>query len=176
MFPSLSCCPLMESISLMRWLRAVTSTFLTKHATFLSSMVGSESTHKPPTPSCQLPLAVMRMLPPLIVVSAQLGGCNTTGSLPFTASSKPGADEAADPSSTLLLVADPATLLLVALGFPSTQLILMMDYAERGVDRRGGRCMGRCRSVSLFSRRQRGSTEQEPEEPERTMNKERARK
>ena len=135
-----------------------------------------ESTHKPPTPSCQLPLAVMRMLPPLIVVSAQLGGCNTTGSLPFTASSKPGADEAADPSSTLLLVADPATLLLVALGFPSTQLILMMDYAERGVDRRGGRCMGRCRSVSLFSRRQRGSTEQEPEEPERTMNKERARK
>ena len=33
----------------------------------------SESTHKPPTPSCQLPLAVMRLLPPLIVVSALLG-------------------------------------------------------------------------------------------------------
>ena len=43
-----------------------------------------ESTHKPPTPSCQLPLAVMRLLPPLIVVSDLLGGCNTTGSLPST--------------------------------------------------------------------------------------------
>ena len=36
-----------------------------------------ESTHKPPTPSCQLHLAVMRLLPLLIVVSALLGGCNT---------------------------------------------------------------------------------------------------
>ena len=52
-----------------------------------------ESTHKPPTPSCQLTLAVMRLLPPLIVVSALLGGCNTTGSLPSTGSSNPGADE-----------------------------------------------------------------------------------
>ena len=77
-----------------------------------------ESTHKPPTPSCQLPLAVMRPLPPLIVVSALLGGCNTNGSLPSTRSSESGADEAADPASTLLLVADPATPLLVALGFP----------------------------------------------------------
>ena len=33
-----------------------------------------ESTHKPPTPSFQLPLAVMRLLPPLIVVLALLGG------------------------------------------------------------------------------------------------------
>ena len=57
-----------------------------------------ESTHKP-TPSCQLPLAVMRLLPPLIVVSALIGGCNTTGSLPSTGSSEPGADEAADPLS-----------------------------------------------------------------------------
>ena len=32
-----------------------------------------EFTQKPPTPSCQLPLAVMRLLPPLIVVSALLG-------------------------------------------------------------------------------------------------------
>ena len=42
-------------------------------------------------------VTVMRMLPqPLIVVSALLGGCNTTGSLPSTGSSEPGADEAAD--------------------------------------------------------------------------------
>ena len=58
-----------------------------------------EFTHKPPTPSCQLPLAVMRLLPPLIVVSAVHGGCNTTGSLSSTRSSEPGADEAADPAS-----------------------------------------------------------------------------
>ena len=57
-----------------------------------------ESTHKPPT---QFPLAVMRLLPPLIVVSAVHGGCNTTGSLPSTGSSEPGADEAADPASIL---------------------------------------------------------------------------
>ena len=61
-----------------------------------------ESTHQPPTPSCQLPLAAMRLLPLLIVVSAQHGGCNTTGSLPSTGSSEPGADEAADPASALL--------------------------------------------------------------------------
>ena len=97
----------------------------------------SESTHKPPTPSCQLPLAVMRLLPPLIVVSALLGGCNTTGSLPSTGSSEPGADEAADPASTLLLVADPALPLLEALGFPSKQLVVMPDHAERGVGRCG---------------------------------------
>ena len=47
----------------------------------------SKSTHKPPTPSCQLPLAVMHLFPPLIVVSALLGGCNTTGSLPSAGSS-----------------------------------------------------------------------------------------
>ena len=130
------------------------------------------STHKPPTPSCQLPLAVMRLLPSLIVVSALLGGCNTTGSLPSTGSSEPGADEAAGPASTLLLVADPATPLLVALGFPSKPLIVLRDHAERGV----GRCMGRCRGVSPSSRPRRDSTEKEPEEPERTKNKERTRK
>ena len=62
-----------------------------------------ESTHNPPTPSCQLPLPVMRLFPPLIVVSALLGGCNATGSLPSIGSSEPGADEATDPASTLLL-------------------------------------------------------------------------
>ena len=135
-----------------------------------------ESTHKPPTPSSQLPLAVMRLLPPLIVVSALLGSCNTTSSPPSTGSSEPGADEAADPGSTLLVVADPATPLLVALGFPSKPLIVLLDHAEGGVGRCGGRCMGRCRGVSLSSRPQRGSTEKEPEEPERTKNKERTRK
>ena len=135
-----------------------------------------ESTHKPPTPSRQLPLAVMCLLPPLIVVSALLGGCNTTGSLPSTGSSEPGADEAADPASTLLLVADPATPLLVALGFPSKPLIVLLDHAERGVGRRGVRCVGRCGGVSLSKRPQRGSTEKEPEEPGRTKNKQRTRK
>ena len=108
----------------------------------------------------------MHLLSPLIVVSALLGGCNTTGSLPYTGSSEPGADEAADPASTLL-VADPATPLLVALEFPSKPLIVLLDHAERGV----GRCIGRCRGVSLSSRPQRGSTEKEPEEPGRTKNK-----
>ena len=36
-----------------------------------------ESTHKPLTPSCQLPLAVMRLLPPEIVVSALCLGVAT---------------------------------------------------------------------------------------------------
>ena len=131
-----------------------------------------EFTHKPPTPSCHLSLAVMRLLPPLTVVSALLGDCNTTGSLPSTGSSEPGADEAAGPASTLLLVADPATPLLVALGFPSKPLIVLRDHAERGV----GRCMGRCRGVSPSSRPRRDSTEKEPEEPERPKKKERTRK
>ena len=60
------------------------------------------STHKPPTPRRQLPLAVIRLLPPLIVVSGLRGGCITTGSLPSTGSSGPGADEAADLACTLL--------------------------------------------------------------------------
>ena len=108
-----------------------------------------ESTHKPPTPSSQLPLAVMRLLPPLIVVSALLGSCNTTSSPPSTGSSEPGADEAADPGSTLLVVADPATPLLVALGFPSKPLIVLLDHAEHGVGRCGGIGAGAylCRDV-----------------------------
>ena len=110
-----------------------------------------ESTHKPPAPSCQLPLAVMRLLPPLIVVSAMLGGCDTTGSLPSTGSSEPGADEAADPASTLLLVADPANPLLESPGFRSKPLIVLLDHAERGVGRCGGRFMGRCRGVSVLT-------------------------
>ena len=99
---------------------------MTKHATFFVADGRGESTHKPPTPSCQLPLAVMRLLPPLMVVSALLGGCNTTSSLPSTGSSEPEADEAA----ALLLVADPATPLLVALGFPSKPLIVLLDHSE----------------------------------------------
>ena len=66
-----------------------------------------ESSHKPATPSCQPPLAVTRLLPPLIVGSAPLRGCNTTGSLPSTGSSESEADEASDPASTLLLATDP---------------------------------------------------------------------
>ena len=71
-------------------------------------MVGVNLLTKP-TPSCQLPLAVMRLLPPLIVVFVLRGGCKTTGSLPFTGLSEPGGDEAADPALTLLLVTEPAT-------------------------------------------------------------------
>ena len=118
-----------------------------------------ESTHKPQTSNSQLPLAVMRLLLPPIVVSALRGGCNTTGSLPYIGSSDPGADEAADPASILLVVADPATPLLVALGFPSKPLIVLLDHAERRVGRCGGRFMGRCRGVSLSSRPQRGSSQ-----------------
>ena len=36
--------------------------------------------------------------------------------------------------------------------------------------------MGRCGGFSLYKRPRRGSTEKEPEEPERTKNKERTRK
>ena len=137
---------------------------------------GGESTHKPRTTSGQLPLAVMRLLPPMIVGSALHGVCNTAGSLPSTGSSEPGADEAADSACTLLLVADPATPLLVALGFPSKPLIVLLDHAERGVGRCAGRYMSRCGGVSLYTRPQRGSTEKKPQEPERTKNKERTRK
>ena len=98
-----------------------------------------ESTHKPPTISCQLPLAGNRLLEcdrnapvAAAVVSALLGGCNTTGSLPSTRSSEPGADKAADPASTLL-VSDPATPLLVALGFPSKPLIVLLSVVWAGV-------------------------------------------
>ena len=117
-----------------------------------------ESTHKPPIPSCQLPLAGNGLLEcdrsAPVAPAADRGfspawGCNTTGSLPSTGSSEPGADEAADPASTLLLIADPATPLQVALGFPSKPLIVLLDHAERGVGRYGGRCMGRCRGVPL---------------------------
>ena len=79
-----------------------------------------------------------------------LGGC-ITGSLPSTGSFEPGTDEAADPASTLLLVADPATTLLVALRFPSKPLVVLLDHAERGVGRCGGRFMGRCRGVSVLT-------------------------
>ena len=112
------------------------------------------------------------VLPPLIVVSALLGGCNTTGSLSSTGSSEPGADEAADPASTLLLVADPATPLLVALAFPSKPLIVLLDHAERGVDGCGGRCMGRYGGVSVHTSRKRfyGKGTRKNEKKQRTKN------
>ena len=108
------------------------------------------------------------LLPPLIVVSTLRGGCNTTGSLPSTGSSEPGADNTADPASTLPLVADPATPLLVALVLPSKAVIVLLNHVEHGVGRYGG--------VSLSTHLRRGSTEKEPEEPEITKNEERTRK
>ena len=166
----------------MRRLQAVRSTFLTKHTTFLSLIVGvnllRNRQHQAvnfvlPETGCSSVTVIRLLRPPLIVVSALFWGCNTTGSLPSTGSSEPGADEAADPASTLLVIADPATPLLVALGFPSKPLIVLLDHAERGVGRCGGRCMGRCGGVALSTRRQSSSTENEPEEPEeqRTKNK-----
>ena len=161
----------------MRWLQAVPSTFLTKHTTFLSSMVGVNLITNRQNQAVNLLLpetgcssaTVMRLFPPpLIVVSTLLGGCNTTGSLPSTGSSEPGADEAADLASTLLLliVSDPATPLLVALGFPFKPLIVLLDHAERSVGNCWGRCMGWCGGVSLSTRPERGSIEKEPEKPE----------
>ena len=103
---------------------------------------------------------------------------NTTVSLPSTGSSEPGADEAADPASALLVVAGPATPLLVALGFPSKPLVVLLDHAERGVGRCGGRCMGRCRDVSLSSRPQRfyrkGTRRTRKNEEQRTNTKRKA--
>ena len=80
----------------MRWLHAAPSDVLDQARNIFVVDGRGESTHKPPTPSWQLPLAVKRLLPPLIVVSALLGGSSTTGSLPSTGSSEPGADEAED--------------------------------------------------------------------------------
>ena len=57
-----------------------------------------------------------------------LGGC-ITGSLPSTGSFEPGTDEAADPASTLLVVANPATPRAVALGFPSKPPVVLLDHA-----------------------------------------------
>ena len=74
----------------------------------------------------------------LTVVSAVFGGCKTaSGGSPLSTGFEPGADEAADPSaSTLLLAAELATiLLLAALGFPSKWLIVLLDHAKRDVGR-----------------------------------------
>ena len=79
-----------------------------------------------PETSCSSVTVIRLLPPPLIVVSALFGGCNTAGSLPSTGLSEPGPDEAADPASALLRVADPATLLLVALGFPSKPLTVLL--------------------------------------------------
>ena len=73
----------------------------------------------------------------LTVVSAVFGGCQTTtGGTPSSTGFEPGADEAADPSaSTLLLFAAElaTTLLLAALGFYSQWLIVLLDHVKRDV-------------------------------------------
>ena len=75
----------------------------------------------------------------LTVVSAVFGGCETaSGGSPPSTGFEPGADEAADPSAStlLLLAAELATiLLLAALGFPSKWLIVLLDHAKRDVGR-----------------------------------------
>ena len=74
----------------------------------------------------------------LTVVSAVFGGCKTaTGGSPTSTGFEPGADEAADPpASTLLLAAEIATTpLLAALGFPSKWLIVLLDHVKRDVGR-----------------------------------------
>ena len=75
----------------------------------------------------------------LTVVSAVFGGCETaTGRSPTSTGFEPGADEAADPpaSTILLLAAELATtLLLAALGFPSKLLIVLLDHSKRDVGR-----------------------------------------
>ena len=99
MFPSLSCCPLMESLH--EVVAASPINFLDQARNIFVVGGRGESTHKSAntklSTSFFLPatgrsiLIVMRLLPPpLIVVSALLGGCNTTGSLPSTGSSEPG--------------------------------------------------------------------------------------
>ena len=75
----------------------------------------------------------------LTVVSAGFGGCETaSGGSPSSTGFEPGADEAADPSaSTLLLLAAElaTTLLLAALGFHSKWFIVLLDHAKRDVGR-----------------------------------------
>ena len=74
----------------------------------------------------------------LIVVSAVVGGWNTASGSPSSTPFEPGADEAADPSAStlLLLPAELATiLLLAALGFLSKWFIVLLDHAERDVGR-----------------------------------------
>ena len=77
----------------------------------------------------------------LTVVSAVFGGCKTaSGGSPSSTGFEPGADEAADPSaSTLLLTAELATTLRAALGFPSKWLIVLLDHAKREW---AGECVG----------------------------------
>ena len=80
-----------------------------------------------------------RLLFSLTVVSAVFGGCKTaTGGSPTSTVFEPGADKAADPpASTLLLLAAEiaTTLLLAALGFPSKWLIVLLDHSKRDVGR-----------------------------------------
>ena len=170
----------------MRWLQPVPSTFLTKHATFSSLVVGVNLLTNPPHQAVNFlffagnrPLDFDRNAP--VAAAADRGfspawGLQHHRLTPIHRIVRTRGSEAADPASRRLLVADPATPLLVALGLPSKPLIVLLDHAERGVGRRGVRCVGRCGGVSLSKRPQRGSTEKEPEEPGRTKNKQRTRK
>ena len=183
MFPSLSYMLLADGVSFMRWLQAAPSTFLTKHTTCLPLVMGvnlrTNRQHQADIflseTGCSS-VTVISLLPSrLLVVSALLEGCNTTGSLPSTGSSEPGADEAADLASTLLPGADPATPLLVALGFPSKPLIVLLDDAERGIGKCGGRCMDRCAGVYLSSStkrfHQRGTPRTKKDKKQKTSTK-----
>ena len=106
-----------------------------------------ESSHIPPNPSSQLPPAGYRWLDrdrtlllfSLTVVPAVFGGCQTaSGGSPSSTGFEAGADKAADPSaSTLLLLATElaTTLLLAVLGFPCKRLIVLLDHAKKDVGR-----------------------------------------
>ena len=117
----------------MRCLQAVPSAAFTSHRTFLSLMVGGNLLTNRQTQAVLRPaiggwIVAEKLLFSLTVVSAVFGGCGF----------EPGADEAADPSaSTLLLLAAElaTTLLLAALGFPSKGLIVLLDHAKRDVGR-----------------------------------------
>ena len=106
-----------------------------------------ESSHIPPTQAVNffrpaiggLIVTEKLLLVSLTMVSAVFGGCKTaTYGSPSSTGFEPGADEAAYPSaSTLLLLAAElaTTLLLAALGFPSKWLIVLLDHTKREVGR-----------------------------------------
>ena len=129
----------------MRCLQAVPSAVFTRHRTFLSLMVGANILPYRQTqavnflrPAIGGWIVTEKLLFSLTVVSAVFGGCKTASSgSPSSTGFEPGADEAADPSaSTLLLSAELATTLLLAVpGFPFKWLIVLLDHAKRDVGR-----------------------------------------
>ena len=131
----------------MRCLQAVPSAAFTRHRTFLSLMVGANLLTYRQTQAVNFLRPAIGgwivteklLLFSLTVVSAVFGGCKTaSGGSPSSTGFEPGADEAADPSaSTLLLLATElaTTLLLAALGFPSKWLIVLLDHSKRDVGR-----------------------------------------